>query len=284
MTKTNCCDGAIFDLDGVITQTAKVHFKAWKQTFDAYLSKRKDLSDEQRRPFGHEEDYIPYVDGKPRYQGVKSFLESRDINIPYGNPRDPADEASVCGLGNRKNELFREVVASEGVEIYDSTVRFIKQLKERGAKVGVASSSMNCQFILEKTGLDSLFEAVVGGTVSRELGLKGKPEPDIFLVAADNLDVNPSSCILVEDAISGVEAGRKGNFALVVGIARGGEAQALKGHGADIVVKDMKELSWKELHRWFERDLERDNWTLEYHGFEPEQERLRESLTTVGNG
>jgi len=284
MSKTNCCDGAIFDLDGVITQTAKVHFKAWKQTFDAYLQKRKDLSGEQRRPFGHEEDYIPYVDGKPRYQGVKSFLESRDINIPYGKPRDPANEASVCGLGNRKNELFREVVASEGVEIYDSTVRFIKQLKEQGAKVGVASSSMNCQFILEKTGLDSLFEAIVGGTVSRELGLKGKPEPDIFLVAADNLDVNPSSCILVEDAISGVEAGRRGNFALVVGIARGGEAQALKGHGADIVVKDMKELSWKELHRWFERDLERDNWMLEYHGFEPEQERLRESLTTVGNG
>jgi trehalose/maltose hydrolase-like predicted phosphorylase len=143
---------------------------------------------------------------------------------------------------------------------------------------------MNCQFILEKTGLDTLFEAIIGGTVSRELGLKGKPEPDIFLVAADNLEVHPSSCILVEDAISGVEAGRRGNFALVIGISRNSEAQALKGSGADIVVRDMKELSFKDVHRWFERDLEQHNWMLDYHGFEPGQERLRESLTTVGNG
>ena len=284
MKQQICCSGAIFDLDGVITQTAKVHFNAWKQTFDAFLSKRKGLSEEQKRTFTYEDDYVPYVDGKPRYQGVKSFLESRDISIPFGKPADPSNRASVCGVGNRKNELFRELVAADGVEVYQSTVNLIKSLKKRGVKVAVASSSMNCQFILEKTGLDSLFEDIVGGTVSRELGLKGKPEPDIFLVAADNLGVDPGTSILVEDAVSGVEAGRRGNFALVIGIARTGDLQPLRACGADIVVHDMKELSWKDIEHWFNRDLERDSWTLMYHGFEPERERLRETLTTVGNG
>ncbi len=284
MRETKCCEGAIFDLDGVITQTAKLHFKAWKQSFEAFLTKRKGLSKEQKRPFTHEEDYIPYVDGKPRYQGVKSFLESRDITIPFGKPADATNRASICGLGNRKNQLFRDLVDSEGVEIYQTTIRFIKNLKQRGVKVAVASSSMNCQFILEKAGLDSLFDDVVGGSVSRELGLKGKPEPDIFLVAADNLGVHPGSCILIEDAVSGVEAGRRGNFALVIGIARNDGVQSLRAVGSDIVIRDMKDLGWKDIQRWFERDLEQDNWMLVYHGFEPERERLRESLTTVGNG
>ncbi|MBN2552371.1 MAG: beta-phosphoglucomutase family hydrolase [Spirochaetales bacterium] len=284
MKQSICCNGAVFDLDGVITQTARVHFNAWKQTFDTFLASRNGLAKEQRRPFTREEDYIPYVDGKPRYQGVKSFLESRDVSLPFGKPDDPPNRASVCGVGNRKNELFRELVASDGVEIYQSTIRFIRNLKQRGVKVAVASSSMNCQFILEKTGLDGLFEDIVGGTVSRALGLKGKPEPDIFLVAAENLGVEPGCCILVEDAISGVEAGRRGNFALVIGIARSGDVESLKAYGADIVINDMKELSWKDVQRWFERGLDQENWMLVYHGFEPERERLRESLTTVGNG
>jgi len=284
MKAQSCCSGAIFDLDGVITQTAKVHFSAWKQTFDTFLAKRKGLSEQQKRPFTYEEDYVPYVDGKPRYQGVKSFLESRDVSIPFGKPTDATNRVSVCGVGNRKNELFRELVAKDGVEIYQSTVDLIKNLKQRGVKVAVASSSMNCQFILEKTGLDSLFEDIVGGTVSRELELKGKPEPDIFLVAADNIGADPGSSILVEDAVSGVEAGRRGNFALVIGVTRTGDPQALRANGADIVVQDIKELAWKDIEQWFNRDLERDSWTLVYHGFEPERERLRESLTTVGNG
>ncbi|MBN1838022.1 MAG: beta-phosphoglucomutase family hydrolase, partial [Spirochaetales bacterium] len=221
--KRDCrCDGAIFDLDGVVTQTAKIHFRAWKETFDGYLRRRSGGSTPGSgfRPFTHAEDYVPYVDGKPRFQGVKSFLESRDINLPYGDPSDPPDRETVCGLGNRKNSLFREIVAADGVEVYDTTLAFIRRLKGQGVRVGVASSSMNCRFILEKSGLAEEFDTIVGGTVSRELGLKGKPDPDIFLVAAENMGLHPSQCMMVEDAISGVEAGRRGNFALVVGVAR----------------------------------------------------------------
>ena len=135
MNKPICCDGAILDLDGVITQTEKVHFKAWKRTFDNYLQKRKNLSDEQRRRFGNEKDYLPYVDGKPRYQGVKSFLDSRDISIPFGRPEDPPGKATICGLGNKKNELFRELVATEGLEIYQSTIQLVRNLKQRGLRI-----------------------------------------------------------------------------------------------------------------------------------------------------
>ena len=216
--KRNCrCEGAIFDLDGVVTRTAKVHFRAWKETFDGYLRRRSGGDGDGFRPFTHEEDYVPYVDGKPRFQGVKSFLESRDINLPFGDPSDPPDRETVCGLGNRKNSLFRELVATDGVEIFDSTLELIRQLKAQGVRIGVASSSMNCRYILEKSGLAGEFDTIVGGTLSRELGLKGKPDPDIFLVAAENLGLHPSQCMMVEDAISGVEAGRRGNSWVQIG-------------------------------------------------------------------
>ena len=293
------CEGAIFDLDGVITQTAKVHFKAWKQSFDEYLEKRAEAAGGGLRPFTYEQDYLPYVDGKPRFQGVRSFLQSRDINLPYGDPSDPPDRETVCGLGNRKNALFQEIVARDGVEVYESTLKFARELKRQGARLGVASSSMNCRFILEKSGLAGEFDTIVGGTAAREMGLKGKPNPDIFLVAAENLGVHPAQCLMVEDAISGVEAGRRGNFALVIGVARtqAGESRdtpadgglqgaegTLRAHGADIVVRDLGELTQERLERWFSRGLEEDCWTLSYHGFEPSRERLREALTTVGNG
>jgi beta-phosphoglucomutase family hydrolase len=282
-TPDRLCDGAIFDLDGVITQTAKVHFKAWKRTFDDYL-RRRFGEENGFRPFTYQQDYLPYVDGKPRYQGVKSFLESRDINLPYGDPTDPAGAETVCGIGNRKNSLFRELVALEGAEVYQSTLAFVEQLRQRKIRVAVASSSMNCRFILEKTGLLERFDAVVGGTLSRELALAGKPAPDIFLVAAEKLRLHPSRCMMVEDAVSGVEAGRRGNFALVIGVARGGDGEALRSRGADLVVRDLRELSFEKIHRWFARGLAQDSWTLSYSGFEPREERLRETLTTVGNG
>jgi len=278
------CRGAIFDLDGVITQTARIHFKAWKDTFDQYLERKTKQESKTFKPFTYEEDYLPYVDGKPRYQGVKSFLESRDISLPFGEPQDSPDRESVCGIGNRKNEIFQNLVSEGKVDIYQSTVSFIKDVKKRGLKVAVASSSMNCRFVLEKTGLLQLFDTVVDGIISKELGLKGKPFPDIFLVAANNMGLHPNECLMVEDAISGVEAGRNGNFALVVGIARNCAPEELLSHGADIGVKDMSELSWEQVRDWFDRGIKEDGWNLTYYGFEPSEEKLRESLTTVGNG
>jgi beta-phosphoglucomutase family hydrolase len=276
--------GAVFDLDGVITQTARAHYKAWKNTFDEYLKIRSESEGTEFKPFTNEEDYLPYVDGKPRYQGVKAFLESRDIVLPYGEPSDPPDTETICGIGNKKNNSFRTIIAEEGADVYQSTILLIKRLKQRGIRIGVASSSMNCKFILRKTGLIEMFDAVIGGLLSKEIGLKGKPHPDIFVVASENMGVQPNQCLMVEDAIVGVEAGRNGRFALVIGIARNGEKQALLTHGADIVVKDLDELSFRDIDKWFKDGIYKDSWHLTYYGFEPGEEKLRESLTTVGNG
>lgn len=278
------CKGAIFDLDGVITQTAKIHFQAWKDTFDEYLKENSKKKGMDYKPFTHDEDYLQYVDGKPRYMGVKSFLESRDVEIPYGNPKDPPEKETICGIGNRKNERFRSIVAEDGVDIYESTASFIKALKQKGVKVGVSSSSMNCKFVLEKTGLIDLFETVIDGVVSKEIGLRGKPRPDIFLLACEHLDLNPNECMMVEDAVVGVEAGKNGNFSLVVGVSRDGNIQELQAHGADIAVRDLEELSIEDVEQWFKRGMEEDSWDFTYYGFEPENEKLRETLTTVGNG
>ncbi|MDP3981072.1 MAG: beta-phosphoglucomutase family hydrolase [Chlamydiota bacterium] len=276
--------GAILDLDGVITQTAHVHFKAWKKTFEEYLIQLSGKHTTPFKEFTYQDDYMPYVDGKPRYQGVQSFLESRGIDLPYGNPTDAPDKESVCGLGNRKNVLFREVVDEDGVEIYPSTVAFVVELLSKGIKVGVASSSMNCDFILQKTKLFDLFKIIIGGIISKHFDLRGKPEPDIFLVAADSLNLSPHECLVVEDAISGVQAAKDGNFGLVIGVARKGNKQDLLANGADIAVDDLNELHFDDILRWFDQGLENDAWHLKYHAFEAGKERLRESLTTVGNG
>ncbi|MFP4383836.1 MAG: beta-phosphoglucomutase family hydrolase [Spirochaetia bacterium] len=279
------CRGGVFDLDGVITHTAKTHFKAWKQTFDTYLEKKGGEEGKNYSEFDYENDYLPYVDGKPRYQGVRSFLESRDINLPFGDPDDPPDMETVCGIGNRKNEAFRESVKNDGVEVFRSTVDLIKKLKDRGAKVGVASSSKNCKFILKETNLIDLFDTVVGGIVSKELELKGKPEPDIFIVAAENMGLQPKECFIVEDALAGVQAGRNGNFALVIGINREGLSSAeMYNSGADVVKPDMEEITIKDIEEWFATGLEKAGWNLSYRGYEPQDERLREALTTIGNG
>lgn len=248
---TILCEGAVFDLDGVVTGTARTHFNAWKETFDAYLSGRTDLPEEARRPFTHEGDYIPYVDGKPRYDGVRSFLESRGVHLEFGDPGDAPGENTICGVGNQKNEQFRKIVERDGVDIYDSTVEYIDALRERGVKVGVASSSKNATFILEKTGLYARFGTVVDGNTSVELGLSGKPAPDIFLTAAERLGVTASRSLMVEDAYSGVEAGRNGKFGLVIGIAREGDPEELRSRGAHVVVRDMSEYSIEETEAWF---------------------------------
>jgi beta-phosphoglucomutase family hydrolase len=277
-------EAIIFDLDGVITQTALVHSHAWKNMFDDYLRQRETQHGEPFMEFTQKADYLPYVDGKPRYEGVKSFLESRGIHIPFGDPSDDVALETVCGLGNRKNITFNEVLKRDGVSVYDSTVQMIHDLKKAGIKVGVASSSKNCEAVLEAAGLMPLIETRVDGVVSAELGLKGKPEPDIFTTAAANLGVKPHNAIVVEDATSGVAAGKAGNFGLVLGLAREENRQELLINGADIVVEDISETSLEALNDWFKKGMESDGWNITYHTYEPSKERTREALLTVGNG
>ena len=277
-------EAVIFDLDGVITRTALVHSHAWKKMFDEYLRHREIQHGEAFKEFTQKEDYLPYVDGKPRYEGVKSFLESRGINIPFGDPADDVEMETVCGLGNRKNITFNEVLLRDGVSVYESTVQMIHDLKKAGIKVGVASSSKNCEAVLEAAGLMPLIETRVDGVVSADMGLKGKPEPDIFTTAAANLGVKPHNAIVVEDATSGVAAGRAGNFGLVLGIAREENKYELLINGADIVVDDISETSLEALNNWFKEGMQEDGWNITYHTYEPLKERTREALLSVGNG
>ncbi|MEA3428946.1 MAG: beta-phosphoglucomutase family hydrolase, partial [Thermodesulfobacteriota bacterium] len=276
--------GAIFDLDGVVTGTARVHALAWESMFNVFLKKIAKRENKPFVPFDPENDYLQYVDGKPRMEGVKSFLKSRGIEFPFGEYSDPTDMETVCGMGNRKNIDFQKVLRREGPDIFETSIKFIKGLKRKGIKVGVASSSCNCKLILQLAGIEDLFETRVDGDVSQELNLKGKPDPDIFVTASNNLGLMPGECMVVEDAVSGVQAGRKGNFGLTLGIDRNNTGETLKQSGADIVVHDLSEISIKEIKDWFERSIEEDGWNLTYNGFYPENEKLRETLTTIGNG
>ena len=250
-------DVVIFDLDGVITKTALVHAAAWKEMFDEYMRLREKRDKEPFREFTHEKDYLPYVDGKPRYKGVQSFLESRGIHIPFGEPADPPDKETVCGLGNKKNTKFKEVIKKTGVEIYEPVILFIKDLKAKGIRVGVASSSKNCQLILQTAKIEDLMETRVDGVVSAEIGLKGKPEADIFVTAAKNLGATPERAVVVEDAVSGVQAGRNGNFALVLGVARENNETELQENGADVVVTSFKGVTTEKVDEWIRQKTSR---------------------------
>ncbi|MCK5857074.1 MAG: beta-phosphoglucomutase family hydrolase [Bacteroidales bacterium] len=274
----------IFDLDGVITKTALVHSIAWKEMFDNYLHQREVAYGEVFKEFTHEEDYLKFVDGKPRYEGVKSFLESRSIKLPYGEPTDGVEDETYCGIGNRKNIVFNDILKRDGIEEYPSTVELIHRLKAEGIKVGVASSSKNAENVLRITGLINLIETRVDGVVSAELGLNGKPAPDIFTTAADNLGVNYDQALVIEDAISGVQAARAGNFGMVLGLAREDNELGLWKAGADKVVSDISEIGFDGIIEWFEKELDEDNWSLSYHDYDAEKERSREALLTVGNG
>ncbi|MDA3915431.1 MAG: beta-phosphoglucomutase family hydrolase [Deltaproteobacteria bacterium] len=276
--------GVIFDLDGVITGTARVHALAWESMFNDYLEKAAEKDNKPFIPFDPEEDYIQYVDGKPRPEGVKSFLESRGVVLEYGDLDDPPDKATVCGLGNRKNIDFQAVLKKEGPDVFESSIKFVTQLKKMGIKVGVASSSRNCKLILDLAGHSNLFATRVDGEVSKELKLKGKPDADIFVVAAKNLGLLPNECVVVEDAISGVQAGRNGNFGLTLGIDRNNMGDQLKLNGADIVIQDLADIFIEDINQWFEKGIEHDGWNLSYDSFKPEEEKLRETLCTVGNG
>src|SRR5918998_5441387 len=232
----------LFDLDGVITDTASVHAAAWKRTFDGYL---KEVSERERRPFQPFEidpDYYRYVDGKPRYDGVDSFLRSRGIVLGCGHPNDPPDRETVCGLGNRKNAMFNEVLRSRGVEVFGSSVALIQELRSRGRRVAVVTSSKNCDAVLEAAGIQHLFEARGDGNVAEEKKLAGKPAPETYEAAARMLGTPPERAVVIEDAISGVRAGRAGGFGLVIGVARGDDPEVLRESGADVVVRDLAEL------------------------------------------
>jgi beta-phosphoglucomutase family hydrolase len=234
----------LFDLDGVLTQTAKVHDRAWKQTFDEYLRARAEKTGEEFKEFDADEDYDEYVDGKPRYDGVRSFLQSRGIELPEGTPNDPPDAETICGIGNRKNELVLELIKKDGVEPYEGSVRFAKAARDAGLRRAVVSSSANCKDVLIAAGIEDLFEARVDGLTADEEHLKGKPAPDTFLAGARALSVPPAHAAVFEDAVAGVQAGRDGEFGYVIGVDRvgHGHADALRQHGASVVVKDLAEL------------------------------------------
>jgi trehalose 6-phosphate phosphatase len=238
----NRYQAVILDMDGVITRSARAHAASWKRMFDEYLQQRARRGGSEYKPFDDKEDYYRYVDGKPRYEGAQSFLESRGISLTYGSPDDPPDRETVCGLGNRKNRYFREYLSSHGVESYQSTVSFVKEMKQKRKRVAVISSSENAKAVLKAAGVLGLFHVIVDGVDSARLNLKGKPEPDIFLEAARRLKVSPGNAIVIEDALSGVEAGKAGGFALVIGIDRSGQNTGLRSHGADIVVSDLSEI------------------------------------------
>lgn len=232
----------LFDLDGVLTQTAKVHAAAWKTMFDEFLRQRADKGGEEFREFDAVADYDEYVDGKPRYEGVRSFLAARHIDLPQGSPDDPPSADTIDGLGNRKNELVLEMIHRDGVQPYEGSVRFVKAVRDAGLRRAVVSSSTNCRDVLIAAGILDLFEVIVDGVVAEHEHLAGKPAPDTFLAAGRKLGIEPAHAAVFEDALAGVQAGRAGGFGLVVGVDRVGQAAALKQHGADVVVEDLAEL------------------------------------------
>jgi beta-phosphoglucomutase family hydrolase len=232
----------LFDLDGVLTSTATIHASCWKTMFDDFLRQQCQETGEQFRPFDDDAEYKQYVDGKPRYDGVRSFLESRGIELPYGSPQDESGKWTICGLGNRKDALVHEAIRRDEVEAYESSLELVRRLRAQGTKTAVVSSSANCEAVLEAVGIANLFDVRVDGKVGAELKLRGKPAPDTFLKAAELLGVEPRAAAVIEDAISGVQAGRDGGFALVIGVDREGRGDALRQHGADVVVADLGEL------------------------------------------
>jgi beta-phosphoglucomutase family hydrolase len=232
----------LFDLDGVLTQTAKVHAAAWKQTFDEFLRQRAQEPGSEFVPFDEVADYDEYVDGMPREDGVRSFLSSRGIELPEGASNDPPQAQTIHGVGNNKNERVLKLIHDQGVEPYEGSVRYVRAARDAGLPRAVVSSSANCRDVLKAAGIDDLFETIVDGVVAERDQLRGKPAPDTFLAGARALGIEPSSAAVFEDALAGVEAGHAGNFGFVVGVDRVGQRDALKAHGADIVVDDLAEL------------------------------------------
>ena len=232
----------LFDLDGVLTQTAKVHAAAWKEMFDTYLRSRAGRTGDQFVAFDAHDDYDRYVDGMPRYDGVRTFLQSRGIELPEGDPDDPPGAETVCGLGNLKNEMVLKLIRENGVDAYEGSIRYVHAARDAGLHRAVVSSSANCKDVLVAAGIVDLFDQIVDGNVAQEQSLKGKPAPDTFLYAAQLFGLPAAQAAVFEDALAGVASGRAGGFGYVVGVDRVGQRDALSEHGADVVVDDLAEL------------------------------------------
>ena len=232
----------LFDMDGVVTQTATLHAAAWKEMFDEFLRQRAQATGTEFVPFDPHREYDAYVDGKPRLDGTRSFLESRGIHLPEGTPDDPPGTPTLYGLSNRKNALVLAKIAAGGVQVYAGSITYIKAVRQGGIGTAVVSASANAKQVLDAAGIEGLFDVRIDGVVAKQRGLRGKPAPDTFLAAAEALDVPAAHAVVFEDAQAGVAAGHAGHFALVVGVDRVGQAAELRAHGADIVVKDLSEL------------------------------------------
>lgn len=239
---TDDFDAVLFDLDGVLTATAKVHAVSWKRMFDEFLSRISQENNQPFVPFEIATDYKHYVDGKPRLEGVRSFLEVRNIQLPEGSADTVTQEDTVYSLGKRKDEIFNSILETDGVEVYETSVTWVCHLRSQGIKTAVVSSSRNCEAVLKAANITDLFDGRVDGKVAANLGIAGKPAPDTYLKAAQMLNVTAKRCVVVEDAISGVQAGSAGGFGLVIGVNRNDDADALYRNGADIVVTDLGEM------------------------------------------
>lgn len=284
-------EAVIFDMDGVVTQTARIHAVAWKALFDDFLKKYAADHHQPFKPFDIERDYLEYVDGKKREDGLISFLESRNIHLSKGSPDDPSGKGTVYGLSKRKDDLFRQYLHQNGVQVYDSTISLIKVLRENHILTAIISASRNCEEVLKRAQVLDLFDTRVDGVVAAQLNLPGKPRPDVFLEAARRLKLPPEKAVVVEDSIAGVEAGHNGGFGLVIGVNRNRHAAELQAHGADVVVDDLSQVSLSNRkdssvhHSNLQKaDRDVDEWTLSYDSYVPEEEGRRETLCALGNG
>jgi beta-phosphoglucomutase family hydrolase len=284
-------DAVLFDLDGVVTRTATLHAAAWAELFDDFLRERAAEGGEPFRPFDPQADYLAYVDGKPRHEGVRGFVAARGIELPDGDPADDAQALTIHGLAKRKDALFQRRLQLDGVKVFTSTVQLIRVLRKRGVKTAVVTSSHNGREVLAAAGIEDLFDVRVDGMDAEALGLAGKPAPDPFLKCAELLGVAPARAVVIEDAVSGVEAGRRGGFGLVVGVDRGGNREALAASGADLVVGDLSALDVDRLTEHFRPNARPScepqpdiAWRIEQEGFDPAREHAVESIFSVGNG
>ncbi|SDB07699.1 haloacid dehalogenase superfamily, subfamily IA, variant 3 with third motif having DD or ED [Desulfonatronum thiosulfatophilum] len=275
---------AIFDLGGVLTSTDHLHAKAWEETLNPFLESVAEKEGSPFRPFDPQNDYRNHLERRPAFEGALSFFKSRNIEPPYGRPDDGPEAQTIHGLSRRKNDLFLELLNTHGPKVIDTSVDLLKTLKNEGFRIGIISSSLNCDCILKLAGLEGLYDVRMDEEMLQEQNLKEKPQPDMMLAAARAMECYPGECLVVDDTLAGVRAGRAGNFGMIIGLATNGNGEMFRQFGADLVLGDLTETCPEDIRKWFEQDLQNDGWKHSYTGLERGDEKLRETLTTVGNG